>query len=362
MQSDPARMPLMTVEPFQFTGAGGEYFRIWIVNVLLTLLTLGVYSAWAKVRRLQYFYRHTRVAGTVFDFHGQPMQILKGRLIALALFLAYTFADQIAVGVKLFMLLVLGMVMPRMLRSAYRFRWHNSSYRGLRFAFTGTTKEAYSVFLKWGSLATLIPVFLPVFYHRLRRYQHGNSRLGSTSTHFTATPGEFYGIYARAGLLLLVLFAIAAGVILASAELWQGLLPLPQGTAKVDDPATRKFAHLMLAGLFVLLAMLWMPVRAYVTARTQNLVWNSTRLGEHRFRCTLGARRLLWIQLGNFLLVALTAGFYMPWAMVRQARYRAECFSLLPEGSLDHLLADASEPATATGDEVSELFDLDFGL
>jgi uncharacterized membrane protein YjgN (DUF898 family) len=40
--------------PFEFRGTGGEYFRIWIVNLLLTILTLGIYSAWAKVRQLRY--------------------------------------------------------------------------------------------------------------------------------------------------------------------------------------------------------------------------------------------------------------------------------------------------------------------
>ena len=30
-----------------FTGKASEYFGIWIVNVLLTILTLGIYSAWA---------------------------------------------------------------------------------------------------------------------------------------------------------------------------------------------------------------------------------------------------------------------------------------------------------------------------
>jgi len=39
----------------RFTGRGTEYFGIWIVNLLLTIITLGIYSAGAKVRRLQYF-------------------------------------------------------------------------------------------------------------------------------------------------------------------------------------------------------------------------------------------------------------------------------------------------------------------
>ena len=63
-----------------FSGSGAEYFRIWIVNLALTVATLGIYSAWAKVRRLQYFYRNTHLAGAAFNFHGQPKVILRDRL------------------------------------------------------------------------------------------------------------------------------------------------------------------------------------------------------------------------------------------------------------------------------------------
>ena len=41
--------------PVIFEGKTSEYFGIWIVNLLLSLLTLGIYSAWAKVRRKKYF-------------------------------------------------------------------------------------------------------------------------------------------------------------------------------------------------------------------------------------------------------------------------------------------------------------------
>ncbi len=41
---------------FYFTGKASEYFKIWIVNGLLTVLTLGIYSAWAKVRTNRYMY------------------------------------------------------------------------------------------------------------------------------------------------------------------------------------------------------------------------------------------------------------------------------------------------------------------
>src|SRR5437667_6745528 len=69
----------------EFSASAGEYFRIWIVNLALTILTLGIYSAWAKVRKRRYFYAHTHIAGESFEYRGRPVAILKGRLIAVAL-------------------------------------------------------------------------------------------------------------------------------------------------------------------------------------------------------------------------------------------------------------------------------------
>jgi Zn-dependent protease with chaperone function len=67
--------------PFEFRATGAEYLRIWIVNLLLTIVTVGIYSAWAKVRRLRYFYGSTALDGASFEYHGKPLAILKGRLI-----------------------------------------------------------------------------------------------------------------------------------------------------------------------------------------------------------------------------------------------------------------------------------------
>jgi uncharacterized membrane protein YjgN (DUF898 family) len=71
--------------PVAFTATAGEYFRIWIVNLALTIVTLGLYSPWAKVRRKRYFYGHTSVDGDSFEYRGNPVAILKGRLIAVAI-------------------------------------------------------------------------------------------------------------------------------------------------------------------------------------------------------------------------------------------------------------------------------------
>src|SRR5882762_4688985 len=75
--------------PVEFSASAGEYFRIWIVNLALTIVTLGIYSAWAKVRKRRYFFGHTRIDGESFEYRANPIAILKGRLIAVALFAAF---------------------------------------------------------------------------------------------------------------------------------------------------------------------------------------------------------------------------------------------------------------------------------
>jgi uncharacterized membrane protein YjgN (DUF898 family) len=131
--------PTETVEHrLQFTGSGSEYFRIWIVNLLLSILTLGIYSAWAKVRREQYFHRNTVLDGSGFDYHGDPKAILKGRIIAVTLLLILAGIDNLVHSLYYPALLLLSPLLPWMLIRSFTFRARNTSFRGLHFDFRGT--------------------------------------------------------------------------------------------------------------------------------------------------------------------------------------------------------------------------------
>src|SRR5512143_910469 len=184
---------------FEFTGKGWEYFRIWIVNLLLTVVTLGIYSAWAKVRRLQYFYRNTRLANASFDYHGTPKAILKGRIIAVGLMLLYNVTLKFNPKLGLAVGLMLALVMPWLLMRSLRFKLYNSSYRGLRFGFAGQARGAYDAFMKYPILAGLTAYLLaPLAHQRIKRYQFDNSRFGSTAFKFGAGAKGFYLLYCSA--------------------------------------------------------------------------------------------------------------------------------------------------------------------
>jgi uncharacterized membrane protein YjgN (DUF898 family) len=343
----PSALP---VEPFEFHGAGADYFRIWIVNIALTIVTLGIYSPWAKVRRLQYFHRNTRVAGASFDYHANPVAILKGRLIAFALIVAYNAAGKFNPMLALAVAVPVVAALPWMLRQSLRFRLHYSSWRGLRFSFRGDLPGAYRVFLLWPVLTAVSLLMLgPMWHQRLKRYQHDNSVFGTTPFRFSASVGSFYGPYWRA-LLLLAALAMAGGMVFAMAGI---------GGLRSGRSAAMLFIFAVIAAAFLVFSMLVGP---YLISRIQNLVWNATTLGPHRFQCRLQARKLAWIMFTNLLMIVLTLGLFMPFAAVRLARYRISCMTLLPGTSLDEFVAGETTSVAAVGEELGEFLDIDISL
>src|SRR5512133_897129 len=112
----------------EFRGSAAEYFRIWIVNLALTLVTLGIYSAWAKVRRLKYLHGQTYLAGSSFGYHGEPKQILKGRAIASLLVLVYVTLGQVNPLAGAIAGLVLTAALPWLVVKAMKFRTRMTSW------------------------------------------------------------------------------------------------------------------------------------------------------------------------------------------------------------------------------------------
>ena len=337
---------------FAFTGRGSEYFRIWIVNLALTLLTLGIYSAWAKVRRLQYFYRNTALNGASFDYHGEPLAILKGRLIGVGLLVAYQFSGGLGPVAGLVALAALLILLPWLAQRSLRFKLANSSYRGLRFQFAGRPGGAYQAFLLWPALGYLTAGLLfPLAHWQIKRFQHNHSRYGATSFALRTGAGGFYGLYAKALGLFMLPLLIGLGVGYA--------VIMTNGLDFEDKQAVITFG-LGLLVLVYLLAMLL--IGPWFSARLQNLVWNGTGLGEHGFASTVQARALTAITLTNFLGIVLTLGLYKPFADIRLAKYRLEHMALLPAGDLEAFIADQTQSVGAAGEETAELFDLDISF
>ncbi|WP_407352226.1 YjgN family protein [Luteimonas sp. R10] len=343
----------------RFDGRAGEYFGIWIVNVLLTILTLGIYSAWAKVRTERYFYGNTRIAGSAFEYLADPIRILKGRLIAYAVVIALGLSSHFMPLLYLVLLLAVLACMPLIVFLAARFRARYSAWRGLRFRFVHTAGQAYGPFLGWPVLSLLsLSLLYPLTVRRQHDYIVSGHRFGRAEFGFEAEAGPYYVPYVIAlglGVGGVILFALAIG---ASTFLLAGAA---DGVGSEEPPAA---LMLVITSSFVVVYLGMFAVLAFLKTRYTNLLWNHARLGEHRFVSTLSARHVIWLYASNLVAILCTLGLATPWAMVRLARYRAECFEMVVSGSIEDFAADVDEERNATGAELSDALDLgmDIGI
>ncbi len=335
-------------ERLQFSGNAREYFRIWIVNLLFTLLTLGIYSAWAKVRKKRYFYGNTTLQGDSFDYFGSPRAILRGRILALAVFVIYAFTGQLWPASNFLFWALAALFLPWLVVRALRFNANNSAWRGLRFDFGATTKQAAWFYLRMlAGVVFSLGAALPWFMARQRAFVMSNHAFGTSRLECEIPARAYFGIYIRGGLLLFAL-SIPFGVML--------------GIMAGKAPALGKFAWI---GIFLPLALLYAAYAiayAYIQARTANLAWNGTHGPGLKFSCTLSADKLAKLYLGNLLAAACSAGLLIPWAVVRTLRYRCENLAVIFEGETAHRANPALGRVGATGEELGNLFNVDFGI
>jgi uncharacterized membrane protein YjgN (DUF898 family) len=343
LPSPPPRRRTLT---FTFTGNAREYFGIWIVNTLLRIVTLGIYSPWAKVRKRRYFYGSTRLDDAPFDFLGDPLAILKGWGIAIVFFGLYSLASRTSPIASLALMLVFAGVFPWVVVRSRIFNLRNSSHRNIRFSFRPNYGEAYQVFLWWSLLVPLtLGVLAPYVLYRQKRFLVENSSYGSTAFRFHATPEQFYRLFAPLLVPLLLGGALVGGMALtgkaAPGQPYTGLMTIPL---------------VVLVFVFYYIATVWIP-----TAIT-NVTWSATSIGDHRFHSALRARDLCWIYISNAIAMPLSLGLLAPWATVRLVNYRLDRLSLTGAGGLDTIAAGADEAVGATGEELGDMLGFDLGI
>ena len=332
-----------------FTGLASEYFRIWIVSLFLSLVTLGVYSAWGKVRKRRYLYAHTRLDDSGFDYRASPLAILRGRVIALLLFGGLALTGHFLPWVQIGFVVLLLLLTPWIVVAAARFNARNSTWRNIRFAFDGRVDEAARVFLG-GTLIAIFTFGLAYPWFRMRRahFIAGRHRFGATPFTAELSTGDFAVMY------FLALLAIG-GVFFVAMIVTVGAF-LVTGDAKAEPPA---FVALVTVG-FTYAA--YLVIFAFVRARTINIIMNGTTIGPLRLEGSLRGWMMTWLYLSNIVAILCTVGLATAWATVRMARYRATTLAVYSFAPLAALPGGTAAAATATGSEVSDLFDVDVSL
>ncbi|MGB5257009.1 MAG: YjgN family protein [Woeseiaceae bacterium] len=336
----------------KFTGNAGEYFKIWIVNIALTVVTLGIYSAWAKVRKLRYFYGNTSIEDGHLDYHAKPTAILFGRVIAVGMLFAYYLLSQYEPVAGLVLIAIIVLLIPVLVVRANIFHLRNTSYHGLRFNFQRNYKDSFIVF--YGGV--LIAVFslglaVPSVIYMRNKFIANNTGYGQTQFEFGGRQGEFYAIFWRSvGLALLGVL----GIMLVVGMLGAAIEALAGGTSSAGSPAAAAMAILTVLPLLAFYA----AIGIYVQTRQRNYVWNSTTLGDNSFESTLSVRSMVFILLTNAVAIAVSLGLLIPWAQIRLARYRAEHMTVHLADDWREYIAAKDSQGSSLGEEIGDAFDV----
>ena len=383
--------------PFSFTGRGGEYFKIWIVNILLSIITLYIYSAWAKVRTRRYFAGNTVLDNSSFDYHATGKQILLGRIIAVVLLIIVTVGGVIDPFVSIGGFVILALLLPWAVWRSIKFNMRMTSYRNVRFGFDGKLGPMYMYLLVMPLIPLLVAAVVagglymsgivavpelasigavgvfamylmyPWVHKRLANYMLRNYRYGTAKFSGELSTGRFYAIYIKAFFLsLLVYFAVllvGAGIAFLLSSL--GILGPDFFESYFQNP--EQFGQTgsilgILAVVFFYLVIFFIGtlITSYFRSRLREHLFDNGILDQRVDpESTVTARGLWWISISNILILVFTLGFGYPWTKVRMARYIADNTVVHAEDSLDNFVSDEKDKVGALAEELGDAFDMD---
>lgn len=337
--------------PVQFFGKTGEFFSIWIVNLLLTIVTLGIYSAWATVRNNRYFYSNTEIDGHRFAYLAEPLQILKGRIIGLLLFASYFLAVSFSPFAAGIIILVLLFAYPLLICMSLRFKMRMTAYRNVRFNFNGKYGRALVVFI----LLPVMSVFtlylaLPWVMKKVDEFIYDNITFGDKKLNTNLETGEYYVASLGAVFIGIILFAIASFALGLS---FSDLVPGEEGVT-----FTLGYVLFMVVYIAVILIC-----SSFYAARIRNHIFNNSVIENvSEFTSELSVMQLIWLRSSNFVAIVFSLGFAMPWVKIRTASLYAAMTQVTVLEGADNVLTKDSQSSSAIGEEVANAFDIDVAI
>src|SRR5690242_4518868 len=207
--------PLSSVRHPTFHGNGGTLFGIHVVNVLLTLVTLGVYYFWAKTRIRAYLSGQTEIEGDRFAYHGTARELLLGTIKAVLVFglpilLLQLVRDRLDVPILLRRVADLAVAVlayaffPIAMVGARRYRLSRTSWRGIRFSFRGRVAQLLKIFILGSFLTGLtLGLYYPFFLVSRQAFLVSHSYFGGERFDFTGRGRDLFSAFVVAILLTL---------------------------------------------------------------------------------------------------------------------------------------------------------------
>lgn len=299
------------------TAEGVPLLVLYLKTILLSILTLGIYSFWGRTEIRRYLHNEVLAGDDRFEWHGTAVELLIGWLKAIAIlvviyacfFLAtLSGSEWVKVGAVLLLYLGIFSLMPLILVGSTRYKLSRTSLRGIRFSSTARVGEFAKLYFK-GLFLTMLTLgfYSPWFANNIVGYLTRTSRYGDQPFNYDGEGKTLFGSY--------------------------------------------------VAMLFLLLPTLYMITFWYL-ARQQRHFYGHTTFGAARFECTIRGRQLLWMMFTNALLIIFTLGIGYPWAVIRNLRLQCGTIRLYGHVDLTSVHQLLTGP-TATGEALGQVLEVE---
>lgn len=335
----------------KFHGTGGDLFSIFVMNLLKTILTFGVYYFWGKVKTRQFVWGQTEFAGDRFSYHGTGMELFLGWMKAALLFGGIIVFDNLLglnshqfIGAILLWAGITCLI-PIAQIGALRYRLTRSSWRGIRFSFRGELRPFFLLSLRGLALSAMtLGVMYPFYECQSRAYLIRKSRFGTAGFQFDGEPKVLFRLCIRHGI------AALGGIVILAAIIF----PLRD----YMDAHSSSVTGIVGFGLFVPFVFLYAGILLSLVVKRRQFYWSHTSFSGARFKTTVTMGNLLSLYMNNLFIFIMTLGLALPWITVRSRRYDCEHLKLIGTLDLATIYQDA-QTATAMGEELSGLLDVD---
>lgn len=313
----PSRVPPSAppVHRAAFHGRGGTLFGMQIVNILLSILTLGMYHFWGKAKVRRYLYGQIELLGDRFAYHGTGKELFVGFLkmvVLVALFVGgIVLAARYDSRAVFLIYPIIALVTPVALYGAMRYTLSRTSWKNLRFSFRGGLRECMTTYITGFLLTALtLGLYYPYFRTKTRRYWVTNSYFGTAPFEYDGEGKDLFGGFIKTL-----------------------LLTIPT----------------------LYLSWVWFA------ARVQRYDWGHTRLAGARFESDMTGGGLFRLMVGNLLLLVCTIGLAFPWVMVRNLTFVFNHLTL--HGSLDSAIKrGAPSRGSTAGEGLAEAMDVGLAI
>lgn len=345
--------------PIKFSGQKMEYTKLWLVNMLLTIITFGIYSAWAKVRNTQYLYGHTQVDGHRLRYLATPIQILRGRIIAVILFAIYAVLNALSPIAGLAAILILLAAMPWLLIQGIKFSLRMTAYRDVRFSLNATYLAALGHFF----LLPLIGVItfglaMPWVIQRIQKFIYGNISYGGKPFKLESRAGYYYlAALATLGTAVVSMILIST---LASAMTSAGMI---SAFADSDEQARVAMIAAFMPAIILAVFVMNYLIPAVFIGMIRNHIMNNLKIENVvSFESDIRIPGYVWLNFSNALLILFTLGLGYPATQIRKNTFLAAATQVNLEPGIENLMNTVSDQDSAIGEEAAGLFDADFSL